>query len=136
MNTSTDPGARVVRGEIHRRWAELGWERSPLGYPLTDELGTPDGRGRFNHFEGGSVYWSPASGGHVGYPQIRDRWAALGWETGLLGYPVSHPRAAHRSRICGYTTCPPLAGDQYTEPPSKWLKRPRPSGVPSSSVNG
>src|SRR5664279_6282340 len=72
MNTSTDPGARVVRGEIHRRWAELGWERSPLGYPLTDELGTPDERGRFNHFEGGSVYWSPASGGHVVYPQIRD----------------------------------------------------------------
>jgi hypothetical protein len=82
-------GARIVRGEIHRRWAELGWERSPLGYPLTDELGTPDGRGRFNHFEGGSVYWSPASGGHVVYPQIRDRWAALEWETGLLGYPVT-----------------------------------------------
>ena len=35
------------------------------------------------------MYWSPASGGHVVYPQIRDRWAALGWETGLLGYPVT-----------------------------------------------
>ena len=44
------------------KWASLGWERSFLGYPLTDETGTPDGVGRYNHFQGGSVYWTPGTG--------------------------------------------------------------------------
>jgi uncharacterized protein with LGFP repeats len=25
-----------------------------LGYPVTDETGTPDGHGRYNHFQGGT----------------------------------------------------------------------------------
>ncbi|WP_236834267.1 hypothetical protein [Blastococcus sp. KM273129] len=82
-------GARQIGGPIRDRWAALGWERGPLGYPLTDELTTPDGVGRYNHFQGGSVYWTPATGARrIGGP-IRDRWAALGWERGFLGYPTT-----------------------------------------------
>ncbi|MFP5218321.1 MAG: SpoIID/LytB domain-containing protein [Actinomycetes bacterium] len=81
--------AAGVWGAIRQRWAAMGWEKSALGYPVTDETPTPDGRGRFNHFQHGSVYWSPATGAHDVQGAIRARWASLGWETGRLGYPVS-----------------------------------------------
>jgi len=82
-------GAREVRGAIRDRWAGLGWERSALGYPRTDELPTPDGRGRFNHFQVGSVYWTAATGAREVRGAILDRWASLGWERSALGYPVT-----------------------------------------------
>ncbi|QXG77515.1 hypothetical protein KUM42_08450 [Modestobacter sp. L9-4] len=85
-------GAHEVHGAIRDHYAALGWEKSDLGYPVTDELDTPDGIGAFNHFAGsggGSIYWSPATGAHEIQGDIRARWAALGWEGGLLGYPVT-----------------------------------------------
>jgi hypothetical protein len=51
-------------GPVRDKWAELGWEQSFLGYPLTDEMPTPDGIGRYNHFSGGSIYWHPDTGAH------------------------------------------------------------------------
>lgn len=83
-------GAHEVHGGIRGAWATLGWERSFLGYPLTEETGTPDGVGRFNHFQGGSIYWTPQTGAHEVHGAIRDKWASMGWETGYLGYPVSN----------------------------------------------
>ncbi|MGY1917288.1 LGFP repeat-containing protein, partial [Blastococcus sp. SYSU DS0973] len=50
--------------------------------------GLRDG-GCFQHFEGGSVYWSPATGARIVSLEIRDRWAAAGWENGALGYPTT-----------------------------------------------
>jgi uncharacterized protein with LGFP repeats len=49
-------GAHEVYGEILTRWKALGREGGILGFPTTGELGTSDGRGRFNHFEGGAIY--------------------------------------------------------------------------------
>ncbi len=82
-------GAHEVHGAIRGEWASLGWECSFLGFPLTDETVTPDGVGRFNHFQGGSVYWTPATGAHEVHGAIRDKWASLGWERSALGYPTS-----------------------------------------------
>ncbi|MCW2693143.1 MAG: SpoIID/LytB domain [Mycobacterium sp.] len=83
-------GAHEIQGDIRSRWANLGWEAGPLGYPVTDESGTPDGVGRFNHFsQGGSVYWTPSTGAHGVYGAIRAEWAATGWETGPMGYPTT-----------------------------------------------
>ena len=82
-------GARAVSGAIRQTWAAHRWEAGPLGYPLTDERATPDGVGRYNHFERGSVYWTPATGAHEVRGAIRDRWASLGWETSSLRYPTS-----------------------------------------------
>ena len=45
-------GAHSVQGAIRTKWASLGWEAGPLGYPTTDEKTTPDGVGRYNHFSG------------------------------------------------------------------------------------
>lgn len=82
-------GAWEVQGAIRDKWASFGWERSFLGYPLTDESGTPDGVGRFNHFQGGSIYWTPQTGPHEVHGAIRDYWASLGWERSSLGYPIT-----------------------------------------------
>jgi uncharacterized protein with LGFP repeats len=44
--------------------------------------------GSAQHFTGGSIYWSSRTGAHAVTGPIRDRWGALGWERGRLGYPV------------------------------------------------
>ncbi len=81
--------AYEMHGAIYERWQEAGG----LGYgvPCTDELPTPDGVGRFNHFNNStaSIYWTPQTGAHTIYGDIRARWSALGWEKSYLGYPVS-----------------------------------------------
>jgi hypothetical protein len=81
-----------VIGAIRDKWLSLGGEGSFLGQPLTDELTTPDGVGRFNHFQGGSIYWTPNTGAFEVHGAIRDRWAELGWERSYLGYPTSDLR--------------------------------------------
>lgn len=87
-----DASAHEVHGAIRDKWAELGWERGFLGYPLIDETATPDGVGRFNHFQGGSIYWHPDTGAHEVHGAIRDKWEELGWERSALGYPTTDER--------------------------------------------
>ncbi|MDQ6837938.1 MAG: hypothetical protein M3137_06270 [Actinomycetota bacterium] len=91
-------GAWSVHGAIRDHWAALRWEASPLGYPVTDENGTPDGQGRYNHFvklvngqvtDNGSIYWTPQTGAWSTHGPIRAHWEALGWENSFLGYPIT-----------------------------------------------
>jgi SpoIID/LytB domain protein len=89
MLWSPASGAHELHGAIGQRWRQLGAERSVLRYPVTDETVTPDGAGRYNHFQSGSVYWSPTTGAHEVYGAIRQRWADSGWEAGRLGYPTT-----------------------------------------------
>lgn len=83
-------GARVVAGRIKFRWGTFANEQGFLKFPTTDELVTPDGIGRFNHFQGGSIYWSPATDAWEVHGLIKDRWAKVGWEAGPLGYPTTN----------------------------------------------
>ncbi|QHN42469.1 hypothetical protein GII36_01230 [Candidatus Mycosynbacter amalyticus] len=87
--SSAQYGEKYVVGEIYKKWAQYNYDGGFLGKPMSDETKTPDGKGRFNVFEGGSVYWSPASGAHSIGGKIRDGWAAIGWEVSWLGYPTS-----------------------------------------------
>ncbi len=91
-------GAFEVHGQIRDAWAAHGWEAGVLGYPLTDERKTPDGVGRYNVFQGGSIYWSPSTGAHEVHGRIRDTYAELGWEAGELGYPTSDEYAVAGGR--------------------------------------
>lgn len=84
--------AHEVHGDIRAKYDAVGGP-SNLGLPLTDEMVTPDQVGRFNHFERGSIYWTPRTGPMIVRGAVRDRWAASGWERGPLGYPV---RDQHR----------------------------------------
>jgi uncharacterized protein with LGFP repeats len=79
----------MLHGPIRDKWGSLDWERSALGFPAGDVARTPDGQGWYGHFQGGSIYWSAATGAHTISGPIRDRWASLGWQTSSLGYPVS-----------------------------------------------
>lgn len=83
-------GAFEVHGAILQKYLELGAEGSLLGYPTTDETGTPDGVGRFNHFQLGSIYWTPYTGAHEVHGLIRQLWAERGWERNpAVGYPTT-----------------------------------------------
>jgi hypothetical protein len=81
--------AFAITGAIYAKWLSLGglvW-----GVPSTDELTTPDGIGRFNHFNEGtaSIYWTPQTGANAVWGAIRAKWESLGWEKSYLGYPAS-----------------------------------------------
>ncbi|GCD93757.1 hypothetical protein [Embleya hyalina] len=84
---SSATGAHVLSGAVRDKYVALDREKA-LGYPTADEAATPDGRGRFAHFSkgGNSIYWTNVTGAHQIGGAIRDKWAALGWETNV-GYP-------------------------------------------------
>ncbi|MEZ0493173.1 GDSL-type esterase/lipase family protein [Kineococcus sp. TBRC 1896] len=82
-------GAHDVTGAIREKWAASGWENSSLGYPLTSQTSLPRAGGRVQHFQGGSVYWTPATGAHAVGGAIQGAWAGAGYEWGKLGYPTS-----------------------------------------------
>src|SRR3989442_723284 len=86
---SSKTGAHEMHSIIMKKWLELRGGGGFLGYPMTDEMTPPDQHGRYVHFEGGSIYWTPETGPHEVHGAIRDKWASLNWEFGALRYPTS-----------------------------------------------
>ncbi|MBF6164335.1 esterase [Streptomyces gardneri] len=85
---SQGTGVHRVQGLIFDKYAQLGFENSPLGFPLAEEQALRD-LGRFSRFEGGNIYWSPVSGAWaVRNGPILDAWRETGYENGKLGYPT------------------------------------------------
>jgi hypothetical protein len=78
-----------IHGNILNHWIELGAEGGILGYPTQDEQGAPDGKGRFQAFDHGVIYWTADTGAYEVHGSILAAWAIEKWETGLLGYPTS-----------------------------------------------
>jgi uncharacterized protein with LGFP repeats len=94
-------GAVRLSSVVLDRWAATGWENGPLGYPTTELFcGLRDG-GCGQHFQGGSIYRTPAGGAFVVGTVTRDRWAATGWENGPLGYPTRDTFCGLRDNGCG-----------------------------------
>ncbi|WP_029432365.1 LGFP repeat-containing protein [Blastococcus sp. URHD0036] len=91
-------GAHEVHGAILATWREMGWERSVLGYPVTDEFSMPDGVGRASFFQGGAIYWTPATGAHEVHGAILATWASMGWERSPLGYPITDEYGVNAGR--------------------------------------
>ena len=67
---SPTTGACAVHGAIFQKWASMGYEKSSLGYPTTNELGsgptatavldnTPQ---RTSYFQNGSITWNQTTG--------------------------------------------------------------------------
>ncbi|WP_205704756.1 DNRLRE domain-containing protein [Kineococcus indalonis] len=111
---SNATGAHFVKGMIRDRWSQLGWQASSLGYPTTDEVATPAGTGAYNHFQGGSIYYSARSGARAVQGKIRDAWSALEREAGSMGYPLSDEYTSGSLRRSdfegGYITFDPATG--------------------------
>lgn len=99
--THTDPGSTwdwtyymsacdtKVVGAIRDHYLALGGAWHALGYATTGELGCPDGVGRYNHFQGGSIYWTPSGGAWSVQGAIHTHWQNLNWENGVCGYPTT-----------------------------------------------
>ena len=90
-------GAYYVFGGILNKYRSLGTVNGFLRFPTTDELAGANG-GRYNHFQGGSIYWTSATGAHEVHGGIRTKWASLSWERGFLGYPRSDEVAVTNGR--------------------------------------
>ena len=101
---SAATGAYEVHGDIRAKYNAFGAANGVLGLPMTDETGTPDGIGRFNHFQGGSIYWTIKTGPMMVRGAIRDMWAAQGWENSAFGYPIADE---HRKVIFNPVGNPP-----------------------------
>ena len=82
-------GAHAVWGEIGKKWGQLGWERGALGYPKADEFTNPDGVGKRQEYEGGTLYWNPDAGAFAVWGRIGELWGQFGYERGSFGYPTS-----------------------------------------------
>lgn len=54
-----------------------------------EEWTTPDGVGKFAHYENGSIYFTVATGAQSLNKEILDKWASQGYETGFLKYPIN-----------------------------------------------
>ncbi|WP_448626976.1 reprolysin-like metallopeptidase [Geodermatophilus sp. URMC 64] len=101
---SDSTAAQIVRGAIRTKWLAGGGPGGSLGYPTSDERCGLRDRGCFQAFQGGWAYWSPATGARVVAPgAVRDRWGALGWERGRLGYPTGDPVCGLPDNGCAQT---------------------------------
>lgn len=105
-------GAFEVHGSIRDRWRTIGAETSILGYPTTNESTTPDGIGRFNHFQNGRFIGLPLRAhmksmdlfapdgqnfdGNVGFLDIQSRVLILKFGTG--SHFLSHSFNTARSK--------------------------------------
>ncbi|AHI22130.1 hypothetical protein B843_03695 [Corynebacterium vitaeruminis DSM 20294] len=78
-----------IQGAIYDKWQSMGAQNSDLGFPISDELPTPDGIGRYNFFEHGAIYWTPQHGAHAVTGTIMVDWAKSGYEKGAYGFPIS-----------------------------------------------
>lgn len=82
-------GAHMTTGGIRSAWSRFNYENGKMGYPTSDEIGGLVRGGVYQTYQGGIIYWSPASGAHVTTGGIRSTWAKLGFEGGRMGYPTS-----------------------------------------------
>ncbi|WP_409463270.1 RICIN domain-containing protein [Amycolatopsis sp. GA6-003] len=83
---SPPSGAHEVHGQIGKTWND---NHGTLGYPTTDETPSPTGGARYNRFTGGSVYWKATTGTRIVSGEIHKKYAALNYESGPLGNPVT-----------------------------------------------
>ena len=73
---------------IFKKYIELGGGEH-LGDPISLELVTRDGKGRYRDFQRGSIYWTPETGVYLVRGKILEKWREKGAELGFLGYPTS-----------------------------------------------
>lgn len=87
-------GTHNVQGAILDKYKAMGGPGSYLGFPTSDETVTPDGKGRYNYFQNGAIYWSSATGAYPITGDILRQWSSAGFEKSSFGYPIADPVAS------------------------------------------
>jgi hypothetical protein len=85
-------GATWLTGPVLEKYSKTGGVVGLLGFPTDGQHVTPDGRGRFAHFDRGSIY-AVGDRANVVLGAIRQHWADNGWEQGVYGFPTSDENA-------------------------------------------
>jgi uncharacterized protein with LGFP repeats len=65
---SEKAGVHYVIGEIRDKFLQNGGT-AEFGYPVTDEVPTPDGFGLMTRFERGTIYWYAGQNAQIGEPK-------------------------------------------------------------------
>jgi uncharacterized protein with LGFP repeats len=77
-----------VRGGIRNTWLAAGGTSGFFGFPTTSETVVPGGRGAYVRFQGGDVWWSPATGAQVVSGAIAKSYWERGGSSSALGFPT------------------------------------------------
>ncbi|AEV52247.1 putative lysin [Nocardia phage NBR1] len=87
-------GARPIPLNIFQTWADLGYERGPLGYPVAFHTVLPvEGEekvGDVQAFEGGVIYRKYGQPGFYVRGAIGETWKRAGFERSRWGWPKSN----------------------------------------------
>lgn len=118
---SAETGAHALFGAINAKYASLDGANGWLGFPKTGERTTPDGKGRYVHFEFGSIYWTPETGANAIPGDMFTAWGEKGWENSDIKYPVAEAT--------------PINGGLVQEFQNGWLTR-NPDGKTHFIVHG
>ncbi|WP_198171064.1 LGFP repeat-containing protein [Actinoplanes awajinensis] len=96
QSESTDKSATYCRLRVHggilAKYVRVGSDKGKLGCPLGIEQRAAGG-GRMQQFDGGSIYWSQATGAHAVSGRILDLWQGSRGEAGCIGYPTDDESA-------------------------------------------
>ncbi|MGH3506848.1 MAG: SpoIID/LytB domain-containing protein [Nocardioidaceae bacterium] len=88
---SSSTGARELKGNVLRAYRDFGGPSSRLGWPVTGMLQAGE-HGRTARFQGGRIYASRATDGHVLYGPILKRYRQEGGPTSWIGFPATNVR--------------------------------------------
>jgi uncharacterized protein with LGFP repeats len=75
------------KGNIRKRWSELGYQSGSMGYP-TSKVTTKSDGSEWQNFEHGLIIYSKDTGAWEVKGEIRSVWEKNGQQNGSLGYPV------------------------------------------------
>lgn len=85
-------GAHVSHGGIRVRWLAGGSDSGRMGFPTSDEIVLATAGGYKQTYQGGAIYWSPATAGWEMGGAFYTTWLNYGAEAGIYGYPTSNER--------------------------------------------
>ena len=113
---------------INYKYSQLGAASGFLGSPTSAVTGSTDGVGFYRVFNGGSIYWHPATGAHELHGPIQVKWNSLGAERGFLGYPTTDQTLGRDPQRRG-------AFNQFQGGAIYWHPEPLMSAVVTTAVN-
>ena len=97
---SNDKGALLSTGVIGARWVALNAVTGALGAPVGEIVCGTRSSGCYQNFQKGAISSTSATGTWETYGVIRARWQAIGFESGVLGYPVGAPTCGTKDNGC------------------------------------